>query len=51
MLAARREGLVPPAHPGSDRGYRKLFLETVTEADKGCDFDFLVPVADVTTDG
>lgn len=51
VLAERREGLVPPAHPGSDRGYRKLFLETVTEADKGCDFDFLVPAATATTEG
>jgi dihydroxy-acid dehydratase len=25
------------------RGYRKLFLETVQQADRGCDFDFLVP--------
>ena len=23
------------------RGYRKLFLDTVTQADRGCDFDFL----------
>jgi dihydroxy-acid dehydratase len=27
--------------PKADRGYRKLFLETVTQADKGVDFDFL----------
>ena len=26
--------------PGMHRG-RKLFLETVTQADNGCDFDFL----------
>ncbi|HEV7619080.1 MAG TPA: IlvD/Edd family dehydratase [Burkholderiaceae bacterium] len=30
---------VPP-HP-QERGYRKLFLKTVTQADQGCDFDFL----------
>jgi dihydroxy-acid dehydratase len=24
-----------------DRGYRRLFLESVTQADQGCDFDFL----------
>jgi hypothetical protein len=24
-----------------DRGYRKLFYDTVTQADKGVDFDFL----------
>ncbi len=41
-LAARREAWTPPApHPGSDRGYLKLYLDTVTQADKGCDFDFL----------
>lgn len=27
--------------PTADRGYRKLFLQTVTQADKGVDFDFL----------
>ena len=27
--------------PVAERGYRKLFLETVTQADKGVDFDFL----------
>ena len=24
-----------------ERGYRKLFLDSVTQADQGCDFDFL----------
>jgi dihydroxy-acid dehydratase len=27
--------------PAAERGYRKLFLEHVTQADQGCDFDFL----------
>jgi dihydroxy-acid dehydratase len=27
--------------PVAERGYRKLFLQTVTQADKGVDFDFL----------
>jgi dihydroxy-acid dehydratase len=27
--------------PTAARGYRKLFLETVTQADQGVDFDFL----------
>lgn len=41
-LARRRAAWTPPpAHPGSDRGYLKLFLEHVLQADKGCDFDFL----------
>lgn len=42
-LAKRRERFVAPAHEGSDRGYKKLFLDTVLQADKGCDFSFLVP--------
>ena len=29
----------PP--PDAERGYRKLFLQSVTQADQGCDFDFL----------
>ncbi|HVJ53523.1 MAG TPA: IlvD/Edd family dehydratase [Aliidongia sp.] len=33
----------PPPPPGSERGYAKLFQQTVLEADEGCDFDFLVP--------
>ncbi|MSU23180.1 MAG: dihydroxy-acid dehydratase [Opitutus sp.] len=28
-----------------ERGYRKLFLSSVTQADQGCDFDFLRAVA------
>ncbi len=31
----------PRPRPEDDRGYRKLFLDTVTQADRGCDFDFL----------
>jgi dihydroxy-acid dehydratase len=31
----------PPRH--YDRGYGRLFLEHVTQADLGCDFDFLMP--------
>lgn len=30
---------VPP--PEAQRGYRQLFLQHVTQADEGCDFDFL----------
>ena len=41
-LAARRERWTPPPpHAGSERGYLRLFLETVTQADRGCDFDFM----------
>ncbi len=31
----------PVAPPTAERGYRKLFLTTVMQADKGVDFDFL----------
>lgn len=31
----------PVVTPTADRGYRKLFLDTVMQADKGVDFDFL----------
>jgi dihydroxy-acid dehydratase len=31
----------PVTEPCADRGYRKLFLQTVTQADQGVDFDFL----------
>jgi dihydroxy-acid dehydratase len=42
-LEARRGRWTTPAHrPGDERGYRKLFLDTVQQADRGCDFDFLV---------
>jgi dihydroxy-acid dehydratase len=42
LRARRDQWSPPPAHPGSDRGYLKLFLDHVQQADKGCDFDFLV---------
>ncbi|MDB5913781.1 MAG: ilvD [Ramlibacter sp.] len=38
---ARRAGEQAVAQPTAERGYRKLFLATVTQADKGVDFDFL----------
>ena len=38
-LARRRAAWTPPAKPA--RGYRRLYVERVTQADKGCDFDFL----------
>ena len=37
----RRAGLRKPAAPHYTRGYGKLFLEHVTQAHLGCDFDFL----------
>jgi len=40
---ATRTAALPKAMPAEadQRGYRKLFLEHVTQADQGCDFDFL----------
>jgi dihydroxy-acid dehydratase len=38
---ARRMNESPQVAPTAPRGYRKLFLETVTQADQGVDFDFL----------
>ncbi|RYF17357.1 MAG: dihydroxy-acid dehydratase [Comamonadaceae bacterium] len=38
---ARRAREQPVAVPAAARGYRKLFLATVTQADQGVDFDFL----------
>ncbi|HEY2930078.1 dihydroxy-acid dehydratase, partial [Piscinibacter sp.] len=39
-LARRRAAWQPPA-PRYRRGYGALFAERVTQADAGCDFDFL----------
>jgi len=41
-LERRRAAWSPPAHEGAERGYLKLYLERVEQADRGCDFDFLV---------
>ena len=38
---ARRAEATPRRRPAARRGYRKLFLDTVTQADQGVDFDFL----------
>ena len=39
---ARRLAATPrPEMDPKARGYRKLFLRSVTQADQGCDFDFL----------
>lgn len=41
-LAERRKSWKKPKHMRQrQRGYRKLYLDHVTQADKGCDFDFL----------
>ena len=38
---ARRIAATPKKRPTAPRGYRKLFLQSVTQADQGVDFDFL----------
>ena len=38
---ARRAQESPVKVPSAERGYRKLFLQSVTQADQGVDFDFL----------
>ncbi|MGZ5217622.1 MAG: dihydroxy-acid dehydratase domain-containing protein, partial [Caldimonas sp.] len=38
---ARRARDNPVVEPSAERGYRKLFLQSVTQADRGVDFDFL----------
>ena len=42
---ARRRADAPVTSPTAPRGYRKLFLDSVTQADLGVDFDFLRPPA------
>ena len=44
---ARRAREQPVVEPSAARGYRKLFLQSVTQADQGVDFDFL-PAATMT---
>ena len=43
LNARRKKWKKPPLRPEDKRGYRKLFMDTVTQADRGCDFDFCVP--------
>jgi len=38
---ARRAAAAPVNEPAAERGYRRLFLQTVTQADQGVDFEFL----------
>ena len=38
---AKRMQARPISPPKAERGYHKLFLDTVTQADQGVDFDFL----------
>jgi len=40
-LERRRAAWTPPA-PAADRGYTKMYIEHVLQADRGADLDFLV---------
>ena len=42
-LARRRVAWVAPEHPGQSRGYLKLYMDEVTQAEEGADFRFLTP--------
>ena len=44
---ARRRARWRPPDPGAERGYARLHLDHVQQADKGCDLDFMTP-ADVS---
>jgi dihydroxy-acid dehydratase len=41
LARRRKQWRAPHASTEDERGYRKLFLDTVQQADRGCDFDFL----------
>ena len=43
---ARRAATPHPTRPAPRRGYAKLFHDTVTQADQGCDFEFLIGEAE-----
>lgn len=47
-LARRREE-VPAAPILGQRGYRKLFVDEVLQADRGCDFEFCLPAPAATS--
>ena len=41
LATRRKKWKAPKPRAGDERGYRKLFLDTVQQADRGCDFEFL----------
>ena len=41
LAVRRKKWKAPKPRKGDERGYRKLFMDTVQQADKGCDFEFL----------
>jgi len=48
-LSARREAWTPPARK-DERGYRKLHVDHVLQANEGCDLDFLRGRSEVVSD-
>jgi dihydroxy-acid dehydratase len=42
-LTTRRNALPPAPSGESKRGYERLYFETVTQAEQGCDFNFAMP--------
>jgi dihydroxy-acid dehydratase len=40
-LEKRKADFKAPYHEGQERGYLKLYLDEVTQADTGADFEFL----------
>ena len=51
LAARRKKWRAPKARAGDERGYRKLFLDTVQQADRGCDFEFLTRPITARTPG
>jgi dihydroxy-acid dehydratase len=47
LEARRRKWRKPRRRKEDARGYRKLFLDSVLQADRGCDFDFLAAEATI----
>ena len=43
FAARRKKWKAPKQRARDNRGYRKLFLESVQQADRGCDFEFAAP--------
>jgi dihydroxy-acid dehydratase len=43
---AKRKAQWKAPEPPAKRGYMRLYTNTVTQAEKGCDFDFLSGVED-----
>jgi dihydroxy-acid dehydratase len=43
VLDARRKAMPAPPSGDGRRGYERLYFETVTQAERGCDFEFMIP--------